>query len=164
MTVYFGPITLQSKVKTEFHDITDKVESIVSKSKIKNGLVTIYSPHTTCAVLIQEDSHDTVDGTKFLFQDLIDVFQRMAPRCERVGQYYHPGPKHISFGKSIGEKLPWLLNTHAHLRASIMATSSQTIPLKDGKLTIGRFQRIYFVDLDDKRPRKRSVYVQVVGE
>jgi len=155
---------LQSRVKIEFHDITDKVESIVSKSKIKNGLVTVYSPHTTCSVLIQEDSHDTVDGTKFLLQDLIDVFERVTPRCERVDQYRHPGPEHIEFGKSIGDKLPWLLNTHAHLRASIMAASSQVIPLKEGKLTLGRFQRIYFVDLDDRRSRKRNVYVQVVGE
>ena len=164
MTVYIDSIPIESKVKTEFHDITDEVKDIASKSKIKNGIVTVYSPHTTCVVLIQEDSHDTVDGTKFLLQDLIEAFEKITPRCERVGQYRHPGPEHIEFGKSIGDKLPWLLNTHAHLRASMMSSPSQTIPLKDGELALGRFQRIYFVDLDDTRSRKRSVHVQILGE
>jgi len=163
VTVYSKSITLQSRGKWVFHDVTDEVKSVVSNSNIKNGLATVYSPHTTCTVLIQEDCHDASNGTKFLFQDLMDIFERVIPKCQRVGQYRHPGPEHISVTKNRGEDLAWQLNTHAHLRACILCPS-QTIPLNDGKLSLGTFQRIYFLDLDDTRARKRSVQVQVVGD
>jgi len=164
ITSYFESISIKSGLRTEFHKITDKVKSVLSKSKIKNGIATIYSPHTTCPLLIQEDSLDAdPEGTRFLFQDLLDVFEKIIPRCYRIGQYIHPGPKMIKYAEDLGDQLGYVLNTHAHLRSSLMC-HSQTIPVVDGKLQLGIHQDLWFIDLDDTRERERKIHVQVIGE
>ncbi|MHB8277692.1 MAG: YjbQ family protein, partial [Candidatus Humimicrobiaceae bacterium] len=62
--------------KPMFHDITDQIKNFVSDSSIRDGVAIIYSQHTTCSVIIQEESHDTIyDGTKFILQDLLDIFE-----------------------------------------------------------------------------------------
>jgi thiamine phosphate synthase YjbQ (UPF0047 family) len=115
--------------------------------------------------MIQEESHDTTyNGTKYLLQDLLDVFQVLIPQCRREGQYLHPGPQHIVYAtEELGESPVWSLNTDAHLRSCLMGRS-ETIPLVQGKLELGQFGQIYFIDFDGTRARKRTVRVQVVGE
>jgi thiamine phosphate synthase YjbQ (UPF0047 family) len=115
--------------------------------------------------MIQEESHDTIfDGTEFLLQDLLDVFQKIIPRCRREGEYLHPGPKHIEHAvKNLGELAVWSLNTDAHLRSCLMGRS-ETIPIIDGELELGEFGRVYFIDFDGVRERERRVRVQSVGE
>jgi secondary thiamine-phosphate synthase enzyme len=141
MTVYQKSFQLQSKNhKPNFHDVTEKVKEIVSDSGIKNGIATIYSQHTTCSVIIQEESHDaTLDGTKYLLQDLLDVFQKIIPRCRKGGEYLHPGPEHIKCAvEKLNEQAIWSLNTDAHLRSCILGRS-ETIPIIDEKLELGEF-------------------------
>ena len=76
----------------------------------------------------------------------------------------HPGPQHAEYAmKELGELVEWSLNTDAHLRSCLMGRS-ESIPLLDGKLELGQFGQIYFVDFDGTRPRKRIVRVQIVGE
>ena len=151
--------------KPKFHDVTKKVKDLVSTSKIKNGIAVVYSQHTTCSVIVQEESHDTLlDGTKFILQDLLDTFEKIIPRTQKEGQYLHPGPEHIGHAtKNLGEEATWSLNTDAHLRSVILGRS-ESFPIVDGKLELGEFGEIYFVDFDSVRKRERNVHLQIIGE
>ena len=165
MAVHHATLHLNTKAQPTFHDVTEQVEAIVEESGIENGIVVVYSQHTTCSVIIQEESHDTLyDGTKFILQDLLDVFQKIIPRCRREGDYLHPGTEHIEHAvNNLGEEATWSLNTDAHLRSCILGRS-ESIPLVDKQLQLGEFGQIYFVDLDGVRARERTVRVQIVGE
>ncbi len=166
MTVCHKAFKVSSdKHKPMFHDVTDQVKEIIANSGVRNGTVTVYSQHTTCSIMIQEESHDTTyDGTKFLLQDLLDMFHNIIPQCSREGQYLHPGPEHIKHAVgNLGEEAVWSLNTDAHLRSCLMGRS-ETIPIVDGKAELGEFGQIYFIDFDSVRKRDRVVHVQVMGE
>ena len=164
MAVYHKSFGVNTDAKPIFADVTDKVEKIVADSGISSGIVTVYSQHTTCSVMIQEEAHDsTYDGTKYILQDLLDVFQKIIPRCRKEGDYLHPGPEHIKDAVSREELPVWSLNTDAHLRSCIMGRS-EAIPLVDGKLELGEFGQIYFIDFDSVRARERTVRIQIVGE
>jgi secondary thiamine-phosphate synthase enzyme len=147
-----------------FHTITDEVKGFVAKSGIQSGLCVVYSRHTTCAVMIDEDSFDKAyTGLTYLQQDLTDVFEDIIPTCRKEGQYMHPGPELTVFAAEHGEDKPGTLNTDAHLRSSIMGRS-ESIPIVDGELELGEFGHIYFVDFDHTRGRERQASVQLIGE
>ena len=158
-------IGIQSDRRPTFHDITDQVADMVGKSGIKDGSVLVYSQHTTCSVLIQEQSDDvTYHGTQLILQDLVNVLTGLVPTCLTEGQYLHPGPKHIEIaGRERNEEAFWSLNTDAHLRSVIMGRS-ETVPEVDGNMILGEFGRIYFADFDQVRARKRVVQIQIMGE
>lgn len=148
-----------------FHDVTDEVAAQIGTMGITDGIVLVFSQHTTCSVLIQEQSDD-VDywGEQYIMQDLVGVLEKLVPTCRTMGQYLHPGPKHIEIGQRERSELPsWSLNTDAHLRSVLMGRSVN-VPLVGGKLTLGEFGRIYFADFDQVRARERTVRVHVVGE
>jgi len=147
-----------------FHTITDQVKDIVKKSEVKSGICVVFSRHTTCAVMIDEDSFDKAyTGMTYLQQDLTDVFEQIIPTCRKEGQYMHPGPELTAFSAKHGEDKPGTLNTDAHLRSSIVGRS-ESIPIIDGELELGEFGHIYFVDFDHTRIRDRQVSVQIIGE
>lgn len=146
-----------------FHSVTGKVKEIIDNSNVKSGICLVYSRHTTCAVMIDEDSIDkSYTGLTYLQQDLADVFEKMIPTCRKEGQYMHPGPELTVFSAEHGEDKPGTLNTDAHLRSSIMGRS-ETIPIINGKLELGEFGHIFFVDFDHTRGRDRQVIVQIIG-
>ena len=157
--------TVQSKLKTTVHDVTDRVKELVARSKVKNGIAVIYSQHTTCSIIIQEESHDaTYAGTKYLMQDMLDALEKIIPSCRREKQYLHPGPEHIKHAtENLDEEPLWSLNTDAHLRSCIIGRS-ETIPIVDGNLQLGQFGQIYLVDFDEVRARERTVRVQIMGD
>mgnify|MGYP000920182103 FL=1 len=164
MTVYHDSFKIQSEMRPTFDDVTGKVEDILTKSKINEGILVVYSQHTTCSVMIQEAADDTnYWGTEFLMQDLVTALEKIIPTCRTEGQYLHPGPKHIIAAAGRDELPSWSLNTDAHLRSVIMGRSV-TIPVNDGKMILGEFGRIYFADFDQVRARERFVRVQIVGE
>ncbi len=166
MKVVNEEIRLQSKgLNPTFHDVTESVEAMVANSGIRNGHCLVYSRHTTCSVMIQEASHDTTYfGLEHLQQDLCNIMETLAPTCRAEGQYMHPGKKHIEFAMSLGtEEGEWTsLNTDAHLRSAFFGRS-ETMPILDGKLQLGEFGHIYFIDWDQVRARKRAVLVQAMG-
>jgi secondary thiamine-phosphate synthase enzyme len=166
MTVNHHQFRVQNhQHKEAFHDVTDRIKSAVKESRVKNGIAVVYSQHTTCSVMIQEEAHDaTLDGTKFILQDLLDVFQAIIPKCRRESQYLHPGKEHLKHAvNNLGEEAVWSLNTDAHLRSCLIGRS-ESIPIVDGKLELGEFGVIYFVDFDTVRTRERTVHVQILGE
>ena len=163
--LYREEIYVQSAgVRPTFHMLTEQIKEIVEKSGIQNGICVVYSHHTTCSVVTQECSFDTTyTGLEYLQQDLCDVFEEIIPTCRKEGQYMHPGPKLTEFSKEHGEDKPETLNTDGHLRSMFMGRS-ETIIVIDGKLDLGDFGHIYFIDFDQTRGRKRQVQVQVMGE
>lgn len=164
MSVSSATFTLQSDQRPTFHDVTSEVEGALTGSGIRNGILVVFSQHTTCSVLIQEASDD-VDywGTELLMQDLVAVLEGLVPTCRTEGQYRHPGPLHIVAAAGRDELPSWSLNTDAHLRSVILGRS-QTVPVVDGAMILGEFGRIYFADFDQVRARERTVRVQIIGE
>ena len=164
MPTYHGVFSIQSDRRPTFHDVTGSVDDILRESGIKNGILVVFSQHTTCSVLIQEASDDiNYWGTELLMQDLVGVLESIIPTCRTEGQYLHPGPKHIEAATGRDELPSWSLNTDAHLRSVILGRS-QTIPIVDGAMLLGEFGRIYFADFDQVRARERRVRVQIVGD
>lgn len=163
--VFHKTFAVQSDTRPTFHDVTDSVTAAVRESGIQSGVCVVFSQHTTCSVLIQEQSDDVnFYGTQLVLQDLVNGLGRLFPTCETEGQYGHPGPLHIKIAKEQRDEEPWWsLNTDAHLR-SVMLGRSESIPVVDGQLTLGEFGRIYFADFDQVRARERTVRVQIVGE
>lgn len=164
MSVYHDTFQIQSDRRPTFEDVTERVVEVLKKSKINEGILVVYSQHTTCSVLLQEAADDVnYWGTELLMQDLVNVLEKIIPTCRTEGQYLHPGPKHIEAAKGREEEACWSLNTDAHLRSVILGRSI-TIPVVDGQMVLGEFGRIYFADFDQVRARQRTVRVQIVGE
>lgn len=136
---YFTPGT------KHFVDITDDVTRLVQRSGIRSGLVQVYSRHTTAAIRINENE-------PLLLADFQRLLDRLAP-CE--GPYEHDD---LERRVGIGPDGP--LNAHAHCQ-HLLLSSSETIPLIDGHLQLGPWQRVFLIELDSARPR--TVTVQVIG-
>ena len=164
MAVCEHVFTIQSDTRVTFHDVTDQVKEFARSCPINDGIVLVYSQHTTCSVFVQEQSDDTnYYGEQFILQDLVNVLSKIVPTCETEGQYLHPGPRHIKIAKEErAEEAWWSLNTDAHLRSVIMGRSV-TVPLSKKELILGEFGRIYFADFDQTRARQRNVRIHIVG-
>lgn len=165
MSVTHKSFNIQSDRRPTFDDVTERAVAAVKDSGIRNGMLMVYSQHTTCAVLIQEQS-DNVNyyGTQLILQDMVYGLEKLFPTCESEGQYLHPGPLHIEIAeRERDEKSWWSLNTDAHLR-SVMLGRSVCVPVVDGEAMLGEFGRIYFADFDQVRARERTVRVMVMGE
>lgn len=137
-----------------------QVTQELQASGLRDGIVVVFSQHTSCSVLIQEQSDD-VDyyGTQLILQDMVCVMEKLFPTCLSNGQHGHPGQKHIEIaGRERGEEPWWSLNTDAHLR-SVLLGRSESIPFLNGKMQLGEFGRIYFADFDQVRARQRTVRV-----
>jgi len=165
MIIKHGIIVVETPARAFFEDITDRVKDKVKESYIKNGIVTVYSQHTSCSVLIQEESEDvTYWNTQLVLQDMLNIFEGIIPTCRYEGQYLHPGPVHIENAVRLrNEEKGWCLNTDAHLRSALIGRS-ETIPIADGYVILGEFGRVYFADFDHTRARERKVHVQIMGE
>ena len=146
-----------------FHDVTDQVKNLAAKSGVKNGIVVVYSHHTTCSVITQECAFDeSMTGLETLQQDLVNVFEKIIPTCRYEGMYLHPGPKALDFAEEHGEDHFGCHNTDAHLRSSIIGRNV-TIVIADGVMDLGEFGRIHFIDWDQTRARTRTVQVMIIG-
>jgi secondary thiamine-phosphate synthase enzyme len=126
-------------------DVTDDVVGAVARSDVANGMALVYTPHTTCAVVINEPENG-------FMEDFRELLEQLAP-LER-------NYRHDEFDLAVHADEP--PNGHAHCRAALLASSSQAIPVVDGALLLGTYQRIFFCELD--RSRTRKVFIQVLGE
>ena len=105
----------------------------------------------------------SMTGLETLQQDLVDAMRVIIPDQTREGIYLHPGPKALKFAEEHDEDARGCHNTDAHLRSSIIGRS-ETIVCEDGKMDLGEFGFIYFIDFDTTRARQRTVQVMVIGE
>jgi len=132
-------IEFKTKGENDIIDLTDKIQDIITSSKLKNGLVNIFVPGSTGAVT-------TMEYEPGLVKDLSRALARIAPSNI---EYDH----HKRWGDD---------NGRSHVKASIVGPSL-TIPFEGGRLLCGTWQQIVFLELDT-RPRNRRVIVTVLGE
>ncbi|MFH8252036.1 YjbQ family protein [Microbacterium sp. B2969] len=164
MSAQSRTITLETPARQEFFDVTEQLAEFVREAGVDAGIAVVYSPHTSCCVLLQEESEDvTYYGTQLILQDTLNVLATIAPPTRHEGQYLHPGPIHIRNAAELRDELPaWGLNTDGHIISSILGRS-EIVPIVDGQLVLGEFGRVYFGDLDSVRPRIRTVHLQIVA-
>ena len=115
-------------------DITRHVEAAILKEKVKDGVAVVYCPHTTAGITVNENADP-------------DVVADLLMRLDEVFPWEYPKYRH-----SEG-------NSAAHLKASTVGTS-QSIPIREGKLILGTWQGIYFCEFDG--PRRRTFYVKIL--
>lgn len=139
-------IDIQSSQAPEFVDVTDWVQNIVEETGVQYGSVVVYSTHTTTAVVINEME-------PLLLEDVGHILEHFAPR---EGGYLH-NDFEIRTVNMNDDEPP---NGHAHCQQIVMGTS-ETVPILASRLQLGRYQRIFFIELD--RPRPRHLVVQVMG-
>ena len=130
----------------QFIDITADVEGVVALSGIAEGWVTVFSRHTTAAIKINEHEPE-------LLKDLARLLASVAPEDDDY--------RHNDFAvRTVNMTPDESPNGHAHCQHLLLG-ASETIPLTDGRLMFGRWQRIFLIELD--RPRTRDVVVSVMG-
>ena len=171
MSVFHSQIILHSNGRrVTYHNIKDQVVEAVQKSGVKDGIVVVQSPHTTCSVIFEEFVHDKdFNGDEFLQVDLNRILERIVPRETTENKdYRYPGPKHVDFLMSMNDpNYPadpgTILNGDAHIRGSLFG-SSETFVIKEGKIQTGTVGYIYFIDWDQNRERDRKCNICVMGE
>lgn len=131
----------------ELRDITDDIQQSVEFSGVAFGWVNIQSRHTTAAILVNENE-------PLLIEDLKEALCRFAPE---TGAYRHDDMTRRSVNLEPGEPA----NGYAHVRA-LMLGASATLNIVGGRICLGRWQRVFLVELD--RPRHRRVSVMVMGQ
>ena len=139
LVVSNGSISLKTAARDEIVDVTGKVEEIVHRSKVMNGIACVFVVGSTAAVT-------TVEHEPGLVSDMQAAMDRLYPKDV---DYEH----HLRWGDG---------NGHSHIRASFVGPSL-TVPVVDGQLQLGTWQQIVFMEFDNK-PRTRELSVQVIGE
>lgn len=127
-------LLIKSSKKQEIIDITQKIEEITNQVKINEGICLVYVPHTTCALMINENWDPNIK------EDILESLDKIIPK----GKW-----KHDSVDG----------NGSAHIKSSVIGPS-QIIPIKDNKLILGRWQNIMIADFDG--PKERRVIVQCI--
>lgn len=138
-------LKLDSTEKLEITDITLEITNILKHSGIKNGLLNVFTKHTTTALRINENEPR-------LMEDLKQFLEHHAPSS---GKYLHD---------DIDERdvpVDEQVNGHSHLK-QIMLGTSETIPVYNAKMQLGTYQSILFIELDG--PRARTINVHIQGE
>ena len=139
---------LKFKTDKMFTDISDKVEAIVPKNF--EGLVNVYSPHTTCCVFQTENELLHLVDIRFFLDDKVPYVKQPEGEHRNV-KYLHDL---ISLRSDVPADEP--INGHSHIR-SLFFNSSENVPIKDSKLLLGKWKRIFFVELDPMRERELIV-------
>jgi secondary thiamine-phosphate synthase enzyme len=123
----------------DIHDLTDAVARALQQSGVRDGLVSLFTPSSTSGLT-------TIEFEDGALEDLRLAFQRLAPA---EMDYRH----NLRWGDG---------NGHAHVRAALLGPSL-SVPVVDGRLALGTWQQIVFIDFDN-RPRRRTVLIQILGE
>ena len=130
-------------------DITEEVLEAVHDSGVTDGIACIYSPHTTCCVRVNE-----LEGG--FLEDLAQMLQRLVPR-----ESYYAHDDWDRRTENICPEDMEIGNGHSHCMAMLLGTAGESVPVREGELQLGTWQRVLFLELD--RERDRRWLVQVVG-
>ena len=142
MKVNRDTIKIRTDEGQQFLDVTKKVQEVVHRSGLRNGMLLINSLHTTIALFINEFQAALLD-------DVASILQKLIPR--RQG-YLHDDPRYSDCDRE---------NAHAHLRATLLG-GPNALGVADGEILLGEYQRIILAELDG--PRERRLQIQIVGE
>jgi secondary thiamine-phosphate synthase enzyme len=125
-------LSLSTRQRSEMIEITAEVERLVAESGLDEGRVTVYCPHTTAGVTINEDADPTVRA------DILETLERLVP--------WRGGYRHTEG------------NAAAHIKASLVG-HSVTVPIMGGRLALGTWQGIFFCEFDGPRSRRVLVHI-----
>jgi secondary thiamine-phosphate synthase enzyme len=138
---------LATRLPTEFIDLTDRLERLVTDAGVRAGILNVQTHHTTTAIVVNE--HEPL-----LLADFQALLERAAPAD---GRYRHDDAAERTVNVTADERV----NGHAHCRALWLAPSA-CLNITDGRLGLGRWQRVFLVELDG--PREREISVVILGE
>ncbi|MCS6859052.1 MAG: secondary thiamine-phosphate synthase enzyme YjbQ [Abditibacteriales bacterium] len=134
----FKRLSIPTRHKTEFIDVTAHIAQAVQESGVREGLCTVFVPHTTAGVCIQENADPNVP------HDLINALHRLVP--DDIPYL------HVEEGEE---------NAPSHVRAMLVG-SSQSLIVEGGQLRLGRWQAVFFCEFDG--PRSREIWLHINGQ
>ncbi len=134
MKVLSGSLVLSTRGEVDFINISEKVQDIVDKAGVRNGIAHVFAPHATGVLSL-------IEYEPSLLADIKNMLEELIPKRRN---YAHPS------------------NAHSHLR-SMLFSPEKTLPIVDGQLVLGTWQSLVFVETD-VHPRQRTIVVQVLGE
>jgi secondary thiamine-phosphate synthase enzyme len=134
MKILNETFTFSTRGEIDFIDLSDKVQEVVSRSGIRNGLAHVFAPHATGVIILTEHEPS-------LDNDVRNLLEKLIPKR---ASYQHPA------------------NAHSHLR-SMLFCPDRTLPVIDGRVVLGTWQSLVFVETD-VHPRRRTVIIQAIGE
>ena len=140
-------ISLKTATTLDFIDITDKIKTVLNNIKIKNGIINIQSMHTTMAIIVNE-------AEPLLIGDMKKTLERIIPRNI---EYMHDNFEIRTVNMCDDE----CKNGHSHCKA-LCLTNSQMLNIVNNKIQLGKWQRVFVIELDRSRPRK--IALQIMGE
>jgi secondary thiamine-phosphate synthase enzyme len=138
MTVHGGMLRMETAGNGAIVDLTDGVERVLATAGADRGLANVFARGSTVAITTMEYEPGVV-------RDLTELLRRLIPAD---GDYHHNRLNHDS-------------NGHAHVCAALIGPS-ETVPIVDGRLSLGTWQQLVLIDFDD-RPRTRTVTVQILS-
>ena len=130
----FHELTVPTHNRTELVDVTSRIAKLVKETKVQNGLLALFVPHTTAAVTINENADPSVQD------DLLAELNRLVPF---TGPYKHTEG-----------------NSAAHVKSTLVGPS-QTVFIEDGRLVLGTWQGLYLCEFDG--PRTRKIWVKIIS-
>jgi secondary thiamine-phosphate synthase enzyme len=128
-------ITISTSRRNELVDISSEVRKAVSESGVGSGLCIVFCPHTTAAITINENADPDVD------HDLVSIYKKLVPDDPN---YHHAEG-----------------NSDSHAKSSMIG-ASETIIIDNGKLVLGTWQGIRFLETDG--PRSRTIYIKIIAD
>lgn len=141
-------ITINTGEAPHFIDITETVQEVIEREGIIIGSALVYSKHTTAAVVINE--HEPL-----LLEDIADLLGELIPHTSTASY------RHDDFGiRTVNMTPEEKENAHAHCRHLFMGCTVQ-VPIRAARLDLGRWQRVFLVELDCPRPRQ--IVIQLTG-
>jgi secondary thiamine-phosphate synthase enzyme len=141
LTIHCEMLGVETDQRVELVDVTDRVSAVVHASGVREGIVNLWSMHTTCAVFMNENQHALLTDIRRLLEQVV----------ARDAEWMHNDPEHSDCDR---------MNADSHLRAMLLG-HSLTLQVSGGELVLGQCQRVIVGELDG--PRARSLRVQVWG-
>lgn len=141
LVIHGETLTIQSGQRIEIIDVTDRVMEVVRRRRIREGLVSVWSLHTTCALFINEHQAALLSDIKGFLEDIVS----------RDARWLHNDPSHSDCDR---------MNADSHLRALLLG-HSLTLQVSGGEVVLGQWQRILIAELDG--PRERTLRLQIWG-
>ena len=141
LVVHADSMLVQTDRRIELVDITDAVMDLVRKCGVREGMASLWSMHTTCALIINE-------AQKALHADITRVLEEMV---DRDAEWMHNDPVHSDCDR---------MNADSHLRAMLLG-HSVTLQISAGEPVLGQWQRVIVAEMDG--PRARSIRIQALG-
>ena len=144
MKIYNHTLKFKTKKFIDFIDITEEIENLVKKKKIKNGFVKVFSKHTTAAIRINEKE-------KGINKDFELFVKKILP----PKKYYHHNDLTIRTENLVCDVgASDCMNGHSHCLHLLMGATCEHVPIIDNKLSLGTYQRVFLIELDCARQRE----------